>query len=722
MKSKMLVCGALAAALTMSVVFSGCGNATRNREDMNQVIATVDISNSANLESEGLSAYVSAIESSTDIIKRDLVASYYNVGYSYVQSGMDTAQVFELLVDALTTTSVVVQYSTLKLISMKVQEGDGFSFDSYIDTLGKEGEIAALEYLLEGETQEGEDGESDRVLLAKYTLYSSINSSLDSLEESIIDEKDGTSSSTDTRTTPVGADVESEDYLPLNSDGTLNYGIYTGYAGYELGDCGAYSDDAVEGTTKSTRRLAYASFISSLKANFLVGDDEDARDVLAISYINEEYLSQLQQQVINEYYERYEEEQEKLIDSVDSDGVYTFLAERYQRDFDDQSVANSSHDDFESSMSSLSDTSFILYAPATDGTDGGTYGYIYNILLPFSEAQNVNIDNTNTTAAYYYSRKAILDDIVATDQRSAWFNGAEDYSFDASQSDIDYYGKAEGRNYLFFENNLTDTERYAKLEKYDGRYSYNGSVSENEDGSYSLIPAKLTVDDVLSELESYVEYVMGGDTVTINKLDSYNVADYTDYYTEDTKDLPDRLKQIDYSKFVYATGKVDLGVTSLSSFLTDMFVKDSAAYKAMSAVNELQYAYTTDTAVLSDYIGYAVSAYDTDYIPEFEYAAQAAVDEGAGTIYVCAGDYGWHIIYVTATFDTAGGAVYGDDINWTAEYVLKEGTFQNLYYNWIKDSTLSDVTSARRSVINQQFGGDDNVTTYEDTYKDLLGL
>lgn len=722
MKSKMLVCGALAAALTMSVVFSGCGNATRNREDMNQVIATVDISNSANLESEGLSAYVSAIESSTDIIKRDLVASYYNVGYSYVQSGMDTAQVFELLVDALTTTSVVVQYSTLKLISMKVQEGDGFSFDSYIDTLGKEGEIAALEYLLKGETQESEDGESDRVLLAKYTLYSSINSSLDSLEESIIDEKDGTSSSTDTRTTPVGADVESEDYLPLNSDGTLNYGIYTGYAGYELGDCGAYSDDAVEGTTKSTRRLAYASFISSLKANFLVGDDEDARDVLAISYINEEYLSQLQQQVINEYYERYEEEQEKLIDSVDSDGVYTFLAERYQRDFDDQSVANSSHDDFESSMSSLSDTSFILYAPATDGTDGGTYGYIYNILLPFSEAQNVNIDNTNTTAAYYYSRKAILDDIVATDQRSAWFNGAEDYSFDASQSDIDYYGKAEGRNYLFFENNLTDTERYAELEKYDGRYSYNGSVSENEDGSYSLIPAKLTVDDVLSELESYVEYVMGGDTVTINKLDSYNVADYTDYYTEDTKDLPDRLKQIDYSKFVYATGKVDLGVTSLSSFLTDMFVKDSAAYKAMSAVNELQYAYTTDTAVLSDYIGYAVSAYDTDYIPEFEYAAQAAVDEGAGTIYVCAGDYGWHIIYVTATFDTAGGAVYGDDVNWTAEYVLKEGTFQNLYYNWIKDSTLSDVTSARRSVINQQFGGDDTVTTYEDAYKDLLGL
>ena len=85
-------------------------------------------------------------------------------------------------------------------------------------------------------------------------------------------------------------------------------------------------------------------------------------------------------------------------------------------------------------------------------------------------------------------------------------------------------GKAEGRNYLFFENNLTDTERYAKLEKYDGRYSYNGSVSENEDGSYSLIPAKLTVDDVLSELESYVEYVMGGDTVISSIVDSTPIS------------------------------------------------------------------------------------------------------------------------------------------------------------------------------------------------------
>lgn len=720
MKSKMLVCGALAAALTISFAFSGCGNATRNEEDMGQVIATVDISKSTNLESEGLSQYSSAIDSEKNILKRDLVASFYNVGYSYVQSGYDTAQVFEMLVDALTTTSVVTQYTTLKLISWKSQENPNL-LDEY---LSLETPVERYEYLLEGEISD--ESESDRTLLARYALYSSINSSLDSIEEGIINGDDDSASSDETRTTPGGAGEEVEDFLPLNDDGTLNYAIYTGYSGdgfsYLIGDSGIYQDDMLEGSTRSTRRQAYASFLSSLKQNYLITEeDSEVRDVLSLSYIQEEYLSQLQQQVINEYYERYQAEQEALIESVDSNGVYTFLQERYERDLTDQSISNSTASSFENTMSSLSDTSFILYAPSTEGTDGGTYGYVYNILLPFSAAQNVNIDTSNTTAQYYLARKDILDDIIATDQRSAWFNGATDYSFDADEAGLDYYGGA-GRNYLFFEDNLTQTDRYQTLDKYDGRYSYNGSVAENDDGSYSLVPARLTVDDVLSELENYVEYVMGGDTVTIEKQDSYNVTDYNDYYTEETRNLPDSQKQIDYSRFVYAKGKVDLGETSLSSFLANMFVEDSAAYKAMSAVNELQYAYTTDTSVLSQYIGYSVSAYDTNYVPEFEYAAQAAIAEGAGTIYVCAADYGWHIIYVTATFDTAGGPVYGDDVAWTADQVLSEGTFQNMYYNWIKDSTLSEVTSTRRSIINELFGGDTTVTRYEDTYSDLLEL
>lgn len=727
MKSKMLVCGALAAALTMSVVFSS-GCSTRNEEDMNQVIATVDIrQSSANLEKEGLQKYSSAIESERTILKRDLIAAFYNVGSSLVSGGTVSTygEAFEMLVDALTGTAVVTQYATLMLISWKdADSSSGFSFEEYMN---KSTAIEKYEYLLDGETSENDGIESNRVMLAKYALYSSINSSIDSIEEEVIKGEDETTESTETRTTPSGAGEERTDFLPLDEDGNLNYNVYTGYSGYEIDDSGAYKDDMLEGSTKSTRRKAYAYFITNLRDNFLVTEEDDVKDVLTISYIQEEYISQLQQQVINEYYERYESEQEALIDAVDENGVYTFIKNRYESDYADQTISNSSVSAFESSMSSLSDTSFILYAPATEGTEGGTYGYIYNILLPFSANQNIYIDSTDTSAQYYFNRKSILEDITATDQRSAWFNGATDYAFNAAQSDkiTDYYGKDSGREYLFFEENLTNDKRYQTLDKYTGLYSYNGSVSENADGTYSLMPAQLTVDDMLDEFVSYVNYVLGDDTAASWSYDDrYNVTSPDDYYTEETKDLPDSKKEIDYSRFIYATGKVEVGYdeTSVSSYLKAMFDKTSDAYKAMSAVNELQYAYTTDTSVLSQYIGYTVSAYDTDYIPEFEYAAQEAVEKGPGTVYVCAGDYGWHIIYVTATFDTAGGAVYGDNIDWTAEYVLKDGTFQNLYYTWIKDSVLTNVSTNRRSVINELFGGSKTVTLYEDTYKDLLEL
>lgn len=722
MKSKLLVCGALAAAITMSVALPAC--VTRDEEDLNQVIATVDITKSENLEAEGLSEYASAI-SSENITKRDLIAAYYNTASS-LSSSYSTSEIFELLVNTLTNTSVVVQYATLSLIKDKVAEDA--SFLSEYQALSSD--VEKYELLLEGETSTNDDGgESDRVMLAQYALYSSINSSLDSQEESIINGDDQTSEATETRTTPGGAGEEVENFLPLNDDGTLNYNIYTGYTGdgysYLLEDSGAYADDALEGSTRSTRRLAYAQFITSLRDNYLLSEEEDVRDIMSVSYIQEEYLSQLQQQAINEYYERYQAEQEALIESVDENGVYTFLQNHYLSDLTDQTVSNSTASAFETSMSSLSDTSFILYAPATEGTDGGTYGYVYNILLPFSASQSVNIDSSDTSAQYYFERKDILTGITAIDQRSAWFNGATDYSFDASQSDIDYYGKNDGRDYLFFEDNLTKPDRYASLDKYAGLYSYNGRVSENTDGTYNLVPNKVDIDGFLTELENYVEYIMGGDTVSIQKEDSYNASSYTDYYTEETADLEDESqRKIDYSRFVYATGKVDVGLddTDLSSFLSTMFVEDSAAYKAMSAVNELQFAYTTDTSILSNYIGYSISAYETRYIPEFEYAAQTAISEGAGTIYVCAGDYGWHVIYVTATFDTAGGAVYGEDIAWTADEVLTEGTFQNLYYTWIKDSTLTNVTTNRRSVINESFGGDSTITKYEDAYRDLLEI
>jgi hypothetical protein len=157
-----------------------------------------------------------------------------------------------------------------------------------------------------------------------------------------------------------------------------------------------------------------------------------------------------------------------------------------------------------------------------------------------------------------------------------------------------------------------------------------------------------------------------------------------------------------------------------------MFVKEStdsisaAQYLVMSAVNELQYAYTTDTGILSYYVGYSVSAYSTSYIKEFEYAAQTAIKSGAGSYAVCAGDYGWHLIYVTDTFETKGGETY--EPQFTDERVGTEGTFENQFYAWIKDSLLSNETTNKQTTILTLYSNDSTVTLYEDAYQDLLEL
>lgn len=718
MKSKKLICGAVAVAITMTATFTGC--VTINEKDMKQTIATVDITKSADLGE--LDAYNSAITEDV-IVKRQLVAAFINAGSSYISAGYSYADTFNLLVESLIANSVVTQYAILYVLKEKVDAGD----ITLAEYNAKDGEAAQLEYLLGGEN-------SDGVLMAKYSLYSSLNSLLDSYETDYLTDEDEYVG-TDTRSTPANVDTAKEDYVPLTEAGALDYGVYTGYGDYLLEGAGVY--EAQDGTTKISRRKAYSTFVSYLKSNYLLTEeDTDTTDILSLTYVKDEYVSQLQQSVIEEFSDMYNEAQEKIIDGTDENGVYTFIKDKYDGVdglYTEQSKTYSTTSTFETALNNLSDTSFVLYAPDTtndtqeiDGTYG-TYGFVYNILLPFSTAQQTQLNSiqtglengTITDNDYYADRNELLKSILTTDQRSAWFNGTTDYSFNAKESTVEsYYGKDEGRDYLFFENNLTKPDEYEALKNYIGLYSYNGSVSKNSDGSYKLIANKLAIDDLLDEFESYIEFVLGGDKVEVHAGDtlSGSTTDFTGYYaTSDfTKDGDE--KEIDYSKFVYATGKVSLENTDKD----DMYVTTSDRYKAMAAVNELQFAYTTDTAILSQYIGYSISAYETSYIKEFEYAAQQALRMGVGAFKVCAGDYGWHLIYVVDAFSFDGGEVYTPV--WTKERIETEGTFENKFYEWIKDSTLSNEVSSKRSEVITSFSNDTTVTKNEKAYKDLLEI
>ena len=160
-----------------------------------------------------------------------------------------------------------------------------------------------------------------------------------------------------------------------------------------------------------------------------------------------------------------------------------------------------------------------------------------------------------------------------------------------------------------------------------------------------------------------------------------------------------------------------------------MLVKDSASYKAISAVNELMFAYSTDTGCLNKYYGYSIASIDetTSYVKEFEYAAQKAVTEGGiGTYYVVATDYGWHILYVSFVYngkknDEADlGNVFSTGFVYSER--TTEGTFSYYYYQAKKSSIVSDYTSSKTSQINAQLNTDSVVTMYKDRYADLSSL
>lgn len=732
MKKKSIVCGVIASSVALAATFGGCSLVSSNpAADMNQVVAEVDISKAASFDKE-LASYSDAVGSST-IIKREMMTYFINYYYTYVQNyDYSYADTFNLILDVLVENAVLVQYSTMYLLMDKAtNENSALGYEpnalkEYLEAEENGGEAAKYEYLLGADSKE--------VLTAEYNLRSTINSAIDSREKEILDEEDS-SSGTDTRTAPGGVDTEQEDYFPQKegADGKieLDYNIYTGYAGYSLDESGAYKKDALDGTSVETRRKAYRRFISGLASSSYDLVDtkvEDLRNVRDLKYIRDEYVTQLEQCVINKYYEIYEDEIDNLLKELDAEleaGKYNLIGSVYQDKLGSQTESYSEESSFSSAIDSMSDTNFVLYAPETE--NGGKYGFVYNILLPFSETQNDDLKELQARYAdsnldggykpeYYVARNNLLKGIKTTDQRAAWFNGETEYAFNAADSGIEYYNNGKNSDWLFFENNISSPDKYEALERYDGRYPYNGTVIEKDD-DYLLIPNKLDIDDMLKEFEAYINYVSGC-TASTSKTENYGKAIEDDGQNLYKNDKVNGKYLIDYSNFVYASGTVDFGEKKGEAYnRTNLLNKDSAQYKVLSAVNELQYAYTTDTGVLSQYLGYSVQAGDTSYIKEFEHIAHEAVNKGAGTYYVCAGDYGWHLIYVTYTFDE--GNQY--DPQWAANIDV-EGTFENMFYEWFKSSAISNITTTKKDKILTNLKGDATVTKYQSRYQNLLDL
>lgn len=695
---------ALAAALS-STLLAGCDITTDVSKDYAQVIAEVNIANSANFGEEY--AEYEGVIGTTEITKRDMVSYFISTGYSMMQSyGWTYYDTFNMISETLVNRQIYIQYAMLYLLDDESESDITVAgYEAAVEgQTGIDRRLAALAYFLDEEEE----------AQALYSTRQLVNNTLDSQEETYLDHDHSHDDSASTaRTTPTGIDTETEDYY------NEAYRIYTG--SNALADCPGY--EAPEGSTPTTRRKAYSSFLASLRANSLIESGEDLSNVESLTYFKTELASAYETAIINKLTDKFEDNIRATVNEQYAQEIYDTTYSRQETTF-----ANDT-DSFETALDGVSDTSFVLTAPEAN------YGYVINILIPFSTSQSLELENApadlgDTKGNNFLQRAALLNNVRGTDQRGTWFD--EDYAFDGAETENAYTGGNAARSYLFFEDSLGGNEQYERVPNYLGYYTYNGTVRQNDDESYTVRPNRITIDEFIAEMEGYLtqaanEVSVEGDGYTVSEGvyvngiaadDTINaVADNTTYYNRSVSDYYTESGAVDYSKFVYYAGQVNF----TNGFdANQFFLAGSAENVAYSVMNELSFAYNTDTAGLNDYFGYVISTGATDYVPEFEYAAQYVCRQGAGSYVVVPSDYGWHVIYCTFSFvaDEEGNVIAPYTFNWDDR--ATEGTFSYLFYEALCADLVSEYASIRQSNAIEDFK--DCAVVYEDRYADLSGL
>ncbi|MBQ8428801.1 MAG: hypothetical protein IJX30_01740 [Clostridia bacterium] len=677
---------ALLLGLALTVGATGCNFiVTDSAADYAQTIATVDITEALKNDKEFDEASATAISEilkkvPAEITKRDLISYFMSVGTQYVESyGYTYKDTFNMLLDGLVSREIMIQYAIAHYLKNGAENGltaKGCT-DAVGEKTGVDAEIEILKYFL---TDDGKDMTAyDR---AVYSLKKSLNDSLDSMEDSYITaEAEEEEHNHGSRTTPTGVGTEKEDYY------TNNYEVFTGRN--VIGENNEY--ERLDGSTTATRQKAYNRFLANLQGYSLIEKGENTSDVTGLNYYKIELASALGQALITKYYEDLEAAALKTLDEAFVTKEYNAL---YQNQVD---LYEKDPDGFATAMDSVSDTAPLVYGLQD-------YGFVYNILLPFSKSQEIEYTEAKNRGLsqdkLYNKRKEILTRVEGKDLRSEWVD----------EHDHANYAYKDGESWYFFEDSIKNNDKYEELDHYLGILPFNGTIDEE---TMEATANKVNVDDVLKMFTDYAGTL--GLTVTENTAANEKYEAATTYYKEGSKD------EIDYSNFMYRAGTITGMDTSVDNYFYKGTEEDpNNFYNLISYANELMFAYSTDTGCFNKYFGYSVSPYTTNYMKEFEYAAQWAIKEAnttGGVAYAVAPtDYGWHIIITTVTYKD--GAVYGGYNDGEKETV---GTFSNLFYESLQSSVVSSHTSEKENSVLKEYTAS-SVTKYESKYKDLLEM
>ena len=701
MKKLLVKITALITATILSLgLFSGCDLVTTDVErDMNQQIAVVSIPDG------GL----------TDVIyKRELSAAFNSTGYMYVlYYGYAMEDVYQMLLDDLVDSRIIVQQSKLALTG-KTMSGDvvlnekGFFEEAAsvaTDKLSsKDKVLVEPNYLGTNMTEIKKTDSLDLFLtkyeyaLAQYNLAVTINSLIDSYKTNDEEEKEYnyenlTVSDRTTLTIPTEEDkneaelktekvtnayakqmekINKESDLGLTIfDGNgainytnkydLNYDIYTTYV------------EKFDITDKETKR-AVKKLIKSLHEYGFISSEEAAlatpttlEDIAKLTYFKDNLKSVYENLIVLKYKLALENQQEKLVNDTNT------LYEEYKTLFLSQKeLYDNNYESYETALESAGESTFVVYNP---DYQKGSYGYIANLLLGFSDEQTARLESkaaeSNITDAEVKAfRQSLINELLVKDLRESWV-----YS---------NYGTYDETTGVF-----TFDEDYCPTESLR---TFNGSILGANPYTY--------LDDNGDEATKYTYKSIKAGEMT-----------YSDFYTN-----------------VFANV---MGITNgaTQGMLNCEVLENSVSLRidndTLKKYRDLIYAYSTDPGSLAENYGYVyspitsnkVGPFDGKYVEEYAEAAKRLVEAGVGSYEVVLTDFGYHIMLCTSVIKPSGSEPISKDA-FMAD-VLVDGTLANLFKTYkLNLISSTQVESITNSFINKN--RESGVTLYKDRFADLI--
>lgn len=696
----------IVAVTLLAGVFQSCGLVSVDVDrDMSQVIASVNVENTA----------------SEDIYKREMSAGFITYGYYYMQYyGYDTNQTYNLILNNLVNNKVIVQYARRELEeahktfehSDEVKGYLSYPADKVRNAYAKN-RIAYIDSIIKfvSDVQLAE---------AVYNSKNTLSNYVDSFETTDDEEEDEEleDESVTARATPsvdeVEGDLLDEEYVSRHdefTDKTVEDDLTEAQkAEYEAWQIAKYTRfDILPSPQTTSRKKAVNEFIDTFVSNGLIYSDEKSKlekaggeasyDLTNYTYYLDLLMSNLESSIVDNYEEMLTDAAEA---EINDDALWSEFKSAYETQKDTYTKDISA---YASALESATDDSYILYNPEVKA---GKFGYVANILIGFPDSVTAALNAYDSKANASFTKKqyraTLKNTIIAKDLRATWLqNGYYELKDgkEANGEDAYEFGDDYAKHLKSFYGTFNDVTDYTKTTKTDTYFYDEAHAGDHwawgEKEEEDIKAAFKDIEPTEYTFEKFLELF----DAEIGK-DSENEG-------HKTQQVSNTDKVYDYKGQIKFNDNVK------------------------EIIDDLTFAFSTDTGVLSQHYGYLYSPISNSWVEEFAEGAKLVVnggediEGGPGSYVIALTDYGYHIIICTKVVEP--GDVYKVENDEGKAQFIKEleekGTVAYRFKKAKKDanvqSLVSDVVTYNISVYVDEENTDKYaVKKYEKTFKNLI--